>query len=120
MQIWKDSKYAFQEKQGRGGGVRQSGKFPDYTGFFLLKASLMHIFITLGIGYLYAGGARVYSRGPVICLRSAVICGGVQLYACNTQGQETHFTGTKSFSISMRQFSVQNISFKNVLLQMEQ
>ena len=40
MQIWKDSKYAFQEKQARGGGVRQSGKFPDYTGFFLLKASL--------------------------------------------------------------------------------
>ena len=40
MQIWKDSKYAFQEKQGRGGGVRQSGKFPDYTVFFLLKASL--------------------------------------------------------------------------------
>jgi hypothetical protein len=40
MQIWKNSKYAFQEKQGRGGGVRQSGKFPDYTGFFLLKASL--------------------------------------------------------------------------------
>ena len=40
MQIWKNSKYAFQEKQGRGGGERQSGKFPDYTGFFLLKASL--------------------------------------------------------------------------------
>jgi hypothetical protein len=43
MQIWKDSKYNFQEKQGRGGGVRQSGKFPDYTGFFLLKASLRHV-----------------------------------------------------------------------------
>ena len=41
MQIWKNSKYAFQEKQGRGGRVRQSGKFPDYTGFFLLKASLI-------------------------------------------------------------------------------
>ena len=40
MQIWKDSKYAFQEKQGMGGGVRQSRKFPDYTVFFLLKASL--------------------------------------------------------------------------------
>ena len=40
LQIWKDSKYAFQEKQGRGGGVRQSRKFPDYSGFFLLKASL--------------------------------------------------------------------------------
>ena len=43
MQIWKDSKYAFQEKQGRGGGVSQSGKFPDYTGFFLLKASLTRV-----------------------------------------------------------------------------
>ena len=40
MQIWKDLKYGFQEKQGREGGVRQSGKFPDYFGFFLLKASL--------------------------------------------------------------------------------
>ena len=40
MQIWKDSKYAFQEKQGRGRVVRQSGKVPDYTVFFLLKASL--------------------------------------------------------------------------------
>ena len=43
MQIWKKSKYAFQEKQERGGGVRQSGKFPDYTVFFLLKASLITI-----------------------------------------------------------------------------
>ena len=43
MQIWKDSKNAFQEKQGRVGGVRQSGKFPDYTVFFLLKASLMYM-----------------------------------------------------------------------------
>ena len=32
MQIWKDLKYGFQEKQGREGGVRQSGKFPDYFG----------------------------------------------------------------------------------------
>jgi hypothetical protein len=30
----------FKKNRGRGGGVRQSGKFPDYTGFFLLKASL--------------------------------------------------------------------------------
>ena len=42
MQIWKDLKYGFQEKQGREGGVRQSGKFPDYFGFFLLKASLSY------------------------------------------------------------------------------
>ena len=33
----------FQEKTGEGGGVRQSGKFPDYTGFFLLKASLIEV-----------------------------------------------------------------------------
>ena len=44
MQIWKNLKYGFQEKQGRGGGVRQSGKFPDYFGFFLLKASLINCF----------------------------------------------------------------------------
>ena len=30
----------FSRKTGEGGGLRQSGKFPDYTGFFLLKASL--------------------------------------------------------------------------------
>ena len=29
------------------GGVRQSGKFPDYTGFFLLKASLTVLLVVL-------------------------------------------------------------------------
>ena len=47
MQIWKNLKYGFQEKQGRGGGVRQSGKFPDYSGFFLLKASLTSSLVKL-------------------------------------------------------------------------
>ena len=34
-------KVRFSRKTGERGGVRQSGKFPDYTGFFLLKAFLM-------------------------------------------------------------------------------
>ena len=45
MQIWKDSKYGFQEKQGREGEARQYGKFPDCSGFFLLKASLIVVYV---------------------------------------------------------------------------
>ena len=51
MQIWKDLKYGFQEKQGREGGVRQSGKFPDYFGFFPLKASPSKIAHERGKGF---------------------------------------------------------------------
>ena len=41
MKIWKPLKFFISRKMVGGRGVNQSGQFPDFTGFSILRASLI-------------------------------------------------------------------------------